>query len=128
MTDNTLINQRPAHLWKPGQSGNPAGRPKSARGKLTDDFVAALYKDFTKHGEQAIDTVRKDKPEVYLQIISKLLPRDIKLENTVTLQKITHVIVDVLDKEDKETINIHEPMQDTVGQEGGVPMKPNNDA
>jgi uncharacterized protein DUF5681 len=53
MTDNTLINQRPAHLWKPGQSGNPAGRPKSARGKLTDDFVAALYKDFTKHGEEA---------------------------------------------------------------------------
>jgi hypothetical protein len=22
---------KPAHLWKPGQSGNPAGRPRSAK-------------------------------------------------------------------------------------------------
>jgi len=28
--------QRPAHLWKPGQSGNPKGRPKK---KFVDDYL-----------------------------------------------------------------------------------------
>lgn len=26
---------KPAHLWKPGQSGNPAGRPKNSKNKIT---------------------------------------------------------------------------------------------
>jgi hypothetical protein len=26
---------KPAHLWKPGQSGNPAGRPKGSLNKIT---------------------------------------------------------------------------------------------
>ncbi|MDH3257024.1 MAG: DUF5681 domain-containing protein [Nitrospinota bacterium] len=119
MTDNTEKKLRNLKPWQPGQSGNLKGRPKGARNKLSDDFVLALYDNFTKHGEEAIDTVRKDKPEVYLQIISKLLPRDIKLESTVTLKKIAHVIVDVLDQEDKETINLPGPMQD-AGVKGGT--------
>jgi hypothetical protein len=30
-TVNTESKQRPAHLWKPGQSGNPKGKKKGAR-------------------------------------------------------------------------------------------------
>ena len=26
--------------WKPGESGNPAGRPKGSRNKLSEEFVA----------------------------------------------------------------------------------------
>ena len=29
-SENTVEKQKPAHLYKPGQSGNPAGRPKGA--------------------------------------------------------------------------------------------------
>lgn len=30
-----LIERRPVSKWKPGQSGNPAGRPKGAKNKIT---------------------------------------------------------------------------------------------
>lgn len=33
-------SNRPAHLWKPGQSGNPGGRPK--RKPITDKLRAIL--------------------------------------------------------------------------------------
>lgn len=82
------------HWWGEGQSGNPAGRPKGSRNKLANEFVDTLYADFQEHGKKAIETVRIDKPEVYVQIIAKLLPRDVKLEASHTLTKITHVIID----------------------------------
>lgn len=30
-----LVARRPISRWKPGQSGNPAGRPKGAKNKIT---------------------------------------------------------------------------------------------
>lgn len=35
MNDLKPARIKPQHLWKPGQSGNPAGRPKGALGKIT---------------------------------------------------------------------------------------------
>jgi hypothetical protein len=32
----SFAKARPAHLWRPGQSGNPAGRPKGAKGHLAE--------------------------------------------------------------------------------------------
>ncbi|MGA4923232.1 DUF5681 domain-containing protein, partial [Bacillus subtilis] len=52
-----------ADTWfKPGQSGNPAGRPKGARSRLQENFLAALADDFADHGVDAIQTMRLEKP------------------------------------------------------------------
>jgi hypothetical protein len=80
MTELTQAQQRPAHLWGPGQSGNPAGRPKGSRNKLSEDFVAALYDDFQEHGSAAIAACRAEKPDVYLRVIAGLLPKDLHLK------------------------------------------------
>jgi hypothetical protein len=80
MTETTKPQQRPAHLWEPGQSGNPAGRPKGSRNKLSEDFVAALYNDFQEHGSAAIAACRAEKPDVYVRIIAGLLPKDVHLK------------------------------------------------
>lgn len=65
--------------WKPGQSGNPKGRPPGSRNKLGDAFVEALHKDFLEHGVNAIVACREQKPEVYLQVISRILPKELNV-------------------------------------------------
>lgn len=69
-----------APAWKPGQSGNPAGRPKGSRNKLGEDFVKALQEDFSKHGVQAIAEVREDRPHEYLKVVASLLPKQVEIK------------------------------------------------
>lgn len=76
-TANSDAKERPAHWFKPGQSGNPAGKPKGARHKLTQDFVQALADDFSLHGRAAISKVREEDPGKYCDIVAKLVPKDI---------------------------------------------------
>lgn len=66
--------------WKPGQSGNPAGRPKGSRNKLGEEFIRALYDDFTAHGVDVIRAVREEKPDAYLKIVASLMPVEISGE------------------------------------------------
>ena len=42
-----------ATQFKPGQSGNPKGRPKGARNRLGTRFLEALEADFNKFGTQS---------------------------------------------------------------------------
>ena len=61
--------------WKPGQSGNPSGRPKGARAKLAEITIARLLADFDVHGVAAIEQVRTKNPSPYLAAIVSLLPK-----------------------------------------------------
>ena len=67
VTDGTEKKLRNLKPFKPGQSGNPKGRPKGARNRLGTQFLEALEADFNKFGAQAIALVREKKPEVYMQ-------------------------------------------------------------
>src|SRR6516165_7388433 len=71
----------PANRWLPGQSGNPAGRLRGSRNKLSEAVICALLRDFSKHGEKAIAKVRRDQPGVYLKVIALLIPREHKVEH-----------------------------------------------
>ncbi len=67
--------------FKPGQSGNPAGRPKGARSKLAEAFVDALLADWKENGVEAIVAMREDKPADYVKVVASLLPKEITGED-----------------------------------------------
>ena len=79
-TDTTAPKQQIGRPFKPGQSGNPAGRPKGARNKLSESFLNALADDFDAHGRDVIATVRGSRPHDYLRVIAATLPKRLETE------------------------------------------------
>jgi hypothetical protein len=77
--DNT--GRKKAPPFKPGESGNPAGRPKGARNKLGEDFLEAVYQDFQTHGPAVIEKVRQEKPAEYLRVVASLLPQVMQIDS-----------------------------------------------
>ena len=79
----------PTNLWQPGQSGNPAGRVRGSRNKLSEAVICALYRDFSKHGEKAIAKVRRDQPGVWLKVLAMLIAREHKVQHSNPLKDLT---------------------------------------
>lgn len=80
--DNT--GRKQDGTFAPGISGNPAGRPKGARSKLSDAFLEALLADFEKASEddktlgaKAIAAMRADKPNEYARMIASILAKEV---------------------------------------------------
>ena len=79
----------PANLWQPGQSGNPAGRLRGSRNKLSEEVICALLRDFRQHGQKAVARVRQTQPAAYLKILALLIPREHKVEHSNPLKDLT---------------------------------------
>lgn len=74
-------------MFKPGQSGNPAGRPKGARSKLAEDFLKDIHNDWKESGLVTLQQLRAEKPDVYVKVIADLLP---KLEEKTETLNVNH--------------------------------------
>lgn len=99
----------PGKPFQKGQSGNPNGRPKGSRNKLGEDFVQKLQEDFSQHGAEVIEQVRAEKPDVYLKVISQILPKDVN---------VTHGLEDDLKQMPEEQIK--ERLEQILGDLGGT--------
>jgi hypothetical protein len=56
------------------------GRPKGARNKLGEAFLADLLANWEKHGVETIEAVRAEKPDQYLKVVASILPRELNLK------------------------------------------------
>jgi len=66
--------------WKPGQSGNPAGRKPGSRNKLVEDFVSDLQEKWRTDGADILDRVAANEPAKIVEVISRLAPKDIAVK------------------------------------------------
>jgi Family of unknown function (DUF5681) len=69
--------------WQPGQSGNPAGRPKGARSKLEEAFLADLLKDWQENGAATLIKAREKDPVGYVKVAASLMPKQVDTDSAL---------------------------------------------
>lgn len=70
--DNRCDN---GQLFKPGQSGNPAGRPVGIRNRFGEKFIKQFMDHWNIHGEKALDELVATNVEAYSRLAIAILPK-----------------------------------------------------
>ena len=103
----TTAGMQRGRPFQPGQSGNPLGRPKGSKHKLTEQFLDAIAMDFGEHGAEAIAKVRTDDPATYLKIVRSLIPRELIMHREdFASNEMRVVLVQPESKHENETIQV----------------------
>ncbi len=77
------------HLFQPGQSGNPMGRPKGSPNQTTA-MVRQLFADILENEQdnfrEALERLRQESPKDYVQVLTKLSQKFLPDMTTTILQ------------------------------------------
>ena len=65
--------------FQKGQSGNPLGRPRGCRNKYNRSLAVALSDDYSKHGAEVIERLRKKSPITYLKFVLRVAQLEISM-------------------------------------------------
>jgi hypothetical protein len=119
----------PSPRWQPGESGNPAGRLRGSRNRLSEEVVCALLRDFRKHGEKAIAEVRRTQPGVYLKVLALLVPKEHRVQHSNALSGISdEMLADMIAELEERLARRADQAKVIEGQAIGVPALPAPDA
>lgn len=70
------------------------GRPRGSKNRLQGDFLAALSEDFSEHGVDAIRIVRVERPDVYLKVVTSLMPRELTITDNALADMTDDELID----------------------------------
>lgn len=80
MTDDSTAPAQEKHKglipWKPGQSGNPKGREKGSRNKLSEDFLTDTLAEWRKSGKAALAIMAQEKPSDFCKMVAQVIPKE----------------------------------------------------
>src|SRR5437899_5950404 len=114
-------NLKPA--WKAGESGNPAGRPKGSRNKLSEGVLRDFCALWDASGFDKLVKVAKDDPSTFVRLAVSLIPKQLEVEAASAI----YVVGDrPLDPDQwaaqfAEAASAVEPAGGTAGSPGKVP-------
>ena len=65
--------------FKPGRSGNPAGRPRGSRNKLGERYLDDLLETWEERGPSALVACATKEPAQFCKIVANILPKEVLL-------------------------------------------------
>ena len=76
--------------FKPGQSGNPAGRPRGSRNKINERTLKLIAEvqaaEDTNLARAALERLRDKDPAAFWRLLTGLLPKQVEGEVDVTVR------------------------------------------
>lgn len=79
--DSTAPKQQIGVPFKPGQSGNPAGRPKGSKNRFSEDFWRDLADVWAAEGKSALESAVKSDPIKFCTMAASVLPKDVNVRH-----------------------------------------------
>src|SRR5580704_3676405 len=76
----TAISEYPnLKPWRPGQSGNPNGRPLGSRSTFSAGFTRDLAEVWAEKGKASMLYTAEKQPAVFFATCARLLPNDVRV-------------------------------------------------
>lgn len=91
--------------FQQGQSGNPSGRPRGARNRLSEILLSVVVDDFAAFGAEALAQLRQKDPATYLRLVASLVPRELILQHEEA------PVVDYAELSEAEVVRLLEEQQ-----------------
>jgi hypothetical protein len=76
----TTLKHKNLIPWKPGQSGNTAGRPKGSKHRITETMPAIVLADVTQNAVEALAQLRREDIVAYFAVIMKFVPTELLMK------------------------------------------------
>ena len=82
--DSTAEKQQIGRPFKPGESGNPDGRPKGSRNKLGEAFIQDVYAKWQEHGSDALTKMIEQEPGAFVRVVAGILPKELVVKDELS--------------------------------------------